>query len=134
MTRFQISVISITKCAKQKVEQPDKSAAKFVPILYRKSRKRAEHLDIFFHLDMVVMTSPDLNSLELLAFKKKDGEKMLRDLADPFQHYAVVLHPLSNHTLLQDPVEEEIFEDILKDTFSIDFLYNSCYAAFQPIQ
>ncbi len=79
---------------------------------------------------MVVMTSPDLNSLELLAFKKKDGEKMLRDLADPFQHYAVVLHPLSNHTLLQDPVEEEIFEDILKDTFSLD----SCYAAFKPIQ
>jgi hypothetical protein len=52
VTRFQISVISITKCAKQKVEQPDKSAAKLVPFLYRKSWKGLHILIFLFFLNL----------------------------------------------------------------------------------
>jgi hypothetical protein len=73
--------------------------------------------------DMVIMTRPDINTLELLSFKKKEGDRKWIQCAETHPIPMNIMLPSytpPNHITLPDPVEEEVYEDPLEDNSSMD--------------
>jgi hypothetical protein len=73
--------------------------------------------------DMVIMTRPDINSLELLSFKKKDGDAKWTQCSETHPIPMNIMLPNytpPNHITLPDPVEDDVYEDPLEDNSSMD--------------
>jgi len=73
--------------------------------------------------DMVIMTRPDISSLELHAFKKKDGERKWNKCVETHPIPMNIMLPSynpPNFITLPEPEEEDNFEDVPEDSSSMD--------------